>query len=151
MTHSKHGVAVTGKDNLALLGHLKEATHRSRRLRKHGTVGGATAAAHGATAAMHEHQVDVVRIGPARNALLRRMQRQRGGGGTGVLRGVRVTQHHLKLAACLDKAALDRRQLDHLVEHVNAALKVFQLLKERNHIERRHVLGHAQEARLASS
>ena len=82
---SKRLVPVTRKDDLALLGHLKEAVHRSRRLRQHGTVCRAAAATHSAATTVHEHKVDTVLLGPVGDALLRRVQRERRRGGTGIL------------------------------------------------------------------
>ena len=126
---SKCLVPVTRKDDLALLGHLKEAVHRSRRLRQHGTVCRAAAATHSAAATVHEHKVDAVLLGPVGDALLRRVQRERRRGGTGILRGIRVAKHDLHAAIGLCQTHLDRRQLEHLIEHVDAAFKVLKLLE----------------------
>ena len=41
----------------------------------------------------------------------------------------------------LREALLNRRELEHLVQDVNATLEVLELLEQRNHVERRHVLG----------
>ena len=73
MTLSQRAVAVTGKDDLALLGELKEAVDRTLGLRQHGLVGRAAATANGTAATVHEHQVDIVLLGPLGDALLRRM------------------------------------------------------------------------------
>ena len=47
MALSQRAVAVTGKDDFALLGELKEAVDRTLGLRQHGLVGRAAATAHG--------------------------------------------------------------------------------------------------------
>ena len=55
MALSQRAVAVTGKDDLALLGELKEAVDRTLGLRQNGLVGRTAATAHGTAAAVHEH------------------------------------------------------------------------------------------------
>ena len=140
MALSQRAVAVTGKDDLALLGELKEAVDRALGLRQHGLVGRATATAHGTAAAVHEHQVDIVLLGPLGDALLCGVQREHGRGRTGILGGVGVTQHDLHAAVGLGKALLHHGQRKHLVEHVDAALKVLELLKQRDHVELGDVL-----------
>ena len=141
MSLRKRLVSVASKDDLALLGHLEEAVHRTCRLRQHGTVCRAAAATHGTAAAMHEHKVDAICLGPTGNALLRRVQRKCRRGGASVLRRVRVAEHDFHAAVGLCEARLNRRQLEHLIEHTHAALEVLQLLKQRDDIEGRHVLG----------
>ena len=74
----QRAVAVTGKDDLALLGELKEAVDRTLGLRQHGLVGRTAATAHGTAATVHEHQIDIVFLGPLGNALLRGVQREHG-------------------------------------------------------------------------
>ena len=64
MALSQRAVAVTGKDDLALLGELKEAVDRTLGLRQHGLVGRAAATANGTAATVHEHQVDIVLLRP---------------------------------------------------------------------------------------
>ena len=135
MALSQRAVAVTGKDDLALLGELKEAVDRTLGLRQHGLVGRAAATAHGTAATVHEHQVDIVLLGPLGNALLRGVQREHGRGRTGILGGVGIAQHDLHAAVGLGKALLHHGQRKHLVEHVDAALEVLELLKQRDHVE----------------
>ena len=135
MALSQRAVAVTGKDDLALLGELKEAVDRTLGLRQHGLVGRAAATAHGTAATVHEHQVDIVLLGPLGNALLRGVQREHGRGRTGILGGVGIAQHDLHAAVGLGKALLHHRQRKHLVEHVDAALEVLELLEQRDHVE----------------
>ena len=55
MALSQRAVAVTGKDDLALLGELKEAVDRTLGLRQNGLVGRTAATAHCTAAAVHEH------------------------------------------------------------------------------------------------
>ena len=141
MSLRKRLVAIAGKDDLTLFGHLKEAVHRSRGLRQHGTVCRAATAAHGAAATVHEHEVDAIFLGPTGNALLRCVQRERRRGGASVLRGIRVAEHDFHAAVGLREAGLNRRQLEHLIEYAHATLEVLQLLKQRDDIERGHVLG----------
>ena len=129
MALSQRAVAVTGKDDLALLGELKEAVDRTLGLRQHGLVGRAAATANGTAATVHEHQVDIVLLGPLGNALLRGMQREHGRGRTGVLGGVGIAQHNLHAAVGLGKTLLHHGQRKHLVEHVDAALEVLELLE----------------------
>ena len=135
MALSQRAVAVTGKDDLALLGELKEAVDRTLGLRQHGLVGRTTATAHGTAAAVHEHQVDIVLLGPLGNTLLCGVQREHGRGRTGILGGVGVAQHDLHAAVGLGKALLHHGQREHLVEHVDAALEVLELLEQRDHVE----------------
>ena len=89
---------------------------------------------------MHEHQVDVVPLGPLRNSRLRRVEHQRGRGGAGVLGGVGIAEHDLHAPAGLGKAPLHGLKLDDLVKRVDSVLQVLHLLEERNHVEHRHVL-----------
>ena len=140
MALSQRAVAVTGKDDLALLGELKEAVDRTLGLRQHGLVGRAAATAHGTAATVHKHQVDIVLLGPLGDALLRRMQREHGRGRTGILRGVGIAQHDLHAAVGLGKAFLHHGQRKHLVEYVDAALEVLELLEQRDHVELGNVL-----------
>ena len=135
MALSQRAVAVTGKDDLALLGELKEAVDRTLGLRQHGLVGRTAATAHGTAATVHEHQIDIVFLGPLGNALLRGVQCEHGRGRTGILGGVGVAQHDLHAAVGLGKALLHHGQRKHLVEHVDAALEVLELLKQRYHVE----------------
>ena len=132
---SQRAVAVTGKDDLALLGELKEAVDRTLGLRQHGLVGRAATTAHGTAATVHEHQVDIVLLGPLGDALLRGVQREHGRGRTGILGGVGIAQHDLHAAVGLGKALLHHGQRKHLVEHVDAALEVLELLEQRDHVE----------------
>ena len=135
MALSQRAVAVTGKDDLALLGELKEAVDRTLGLRQHGLVCRAATTAHGTAATVHEHQVDIVLLGPLGNALLRGVQREHGRGRTGILGGVGIAQHDLHATVGLGKALLHHGQRKHLVEHVDAALEVLELLEQRNHVE----------------
>ena len=135
MALSQRAIAVTGKDDLALLGELKEAVDRTLGLRQHGLVGRAAATAHGTAATVHEHQVDIVLLGPLGDALLRGVQREHGRGRTGILGGVGIAQHDLHAAVGLGKALLHHGQRKHLVEHVDAALEVLELLEQRDHVE----------------
>ena len=135
MALSQRAVAVTGKDDLALLGELKEAVDRTLGLSQHGLVGRAATTAHGTAATVHEHQIDIVLLGPLGDALLRGVQREHGRGRTGILGGVGVAQHNLHAAVGLGKALLHHRQRKHLVEHVDAALEVLELLEQRDHVE----------------
>ena len=135
MTLSQRAVAVTGKDDLALLGELKEAVDRTLGLRQHGLVGRAAATAHGTAATVHEHQVDIVLLCPLGDALLRGVQREHGRGRTGILGGVGIAQHDLHAAVGLGKALLHHGQRKHLVEHVDAALEVLELLEQRDYVE----------------
>ena len=135
MALSQRAVAVTGKDDLALLGELKEAVDRTLGLRQHGLVGRAATTAHGTAATVHEHQVDIVLLGPLGNAFLRGVQREHGRGRTGILGGVGIAQHDLHAAVGLGKALLHHGQRKHLIEHVDAALEVLELLEQRNHVE----------------
>ena len=135
MTLSQRAVAVTGKDDLALLGELKEAVDRTLGLRQHGLVGRAAATAHGTAATVHEHQVDIVLLGPLGDALLRGVQCEHGRGRTGILGGVGIAQHDLHAAVGLGKALLHHGQRKHLVEHVDAALEVLELLEQRDYVE----------------
>ena len=140
MALSQRAVAVAGKDDLALLGELKEAVDRTLGLRQHGLVGRTAATAHGTAATVHEHQIDIVFLGPLGNALLRGVQREHGRGRTGILGGVGIAQHDLHAAVGLGKALLHHGQRKHLVEHVDAALEVLELLEQRDHVELGHVL-----------
>ena len=135
MALSQRAVAVTGKDDLALLGELKEAVDRTLGLRQHGLVGRTAATAHGTAATVHEHQVDIVLLGPLGDALLCGVQGEHGRGRTGILGGVGVAQHDLHAAVGLGKALLHHGQREHLVEHVNTALEVLELLEQRDHVE----------------
>ena len=135
MALSQRAVAVTGKDDLALLGELKEAVDRTLGLRQHGLVGRAAATAHGTAATVHEHQVDIVLLCPLGDALLRGVQREHGRGRTGILGGVGIAQHDLHAAVGLGKALLHHGQRKHLIEHVDAALEVLELLEQRDHVE----------------
>ena len=140
MALSQRAVAVTGKDDLTLLGELKEAVDRTLGLRQYGLVGRAATTAHGAAATVHEHQVDIVLLGPLGDALLRGVQRKHGRGRTGILGGVGVAQHNLHAAVGLGKTLLHHGQRKHLVEHVDAALEVLELLEQRDHVELGNVL-----------
>ena len=81
-----------------------------------------------------------MRLRPRRDARLRGVQRERRRGGAGVLRGVGVAEHDLHAAVRLREPRLHGGQLEHLVEHVHAALEVLKLLEERDHVERGHIL-----------
>ena len=63
------------------------------------------------------------------------MQGEHGRGRTGILGGVGVAQHDLHAAVGLGKALLHHGQREHLVEHVNTALEVLELLEQRDHVE----------------
>ena len=63
------------------------------------------------------------------------MQREHGRGRTGILGGVGIAQHDLHAAVGLGKALLHHGQRKHLVEHVDAALEVLELLEQRDHVE----------------
>ena len=134
-------IAIAGKDYLALLRDLEEAVDRAGGLGENRAVCGTAAAADSAAAAMHEHQVDIVLLGPRDDALLGGMQGERGGSGAGVLGGVGVAEHDLHATTGLGKAILHRGDSEHLLEHVDAALEVLELLEQRDHVEGRDVLG----------
>ena len=90
---------------------------------------------------MHEHQIDIVFLCPLGDALLRGVQREHGRGRTGILGGVGVAQHDLHAAIGLGKALLHHGQREHLIEHVDAALEVLELLEQRDDVDYRHILG----------
>ena len=84
MATGQKRVAVAREDNLALLCHLEVAVNRALWLREHRSVGGTTAAAHGAAATMHEHEVDIVLLCPFGDTRLRGVERERSGRGAGI-------------------------------------------------------------------
>lgn len=57
------------------------------------------------------------------------MQREHGRGRTGVLGGIGIAQHNLHATVGLGKTLLYHGQRKHLVEHVDAALEVLELLE----------------------
>ena len=136
----QHRVAVTGEDDLALLGELEAALDGTDRLGEHRAVGGAAATTYGTAAAMEQGQIDVVRLSPLGDALLSGVQGQRGGGRAGVLRGVGVTEHDLELVAGGLQTSLNLGDLDHFLEHVHRVLQILKLLEQRDHVDGGHVL-----------
>ena len=133
-------VAIASEDNLALLGWLEEAVDRTRGLSQDGAVGRTAATTHGAAATVHQHQVDVIALRPCGDAGLRGMQGQRSRSGAGVFGRVRVAQHNLKAATALLQTALDRGDRKHVVQNIDAVLKVLKLLEQRDNVHNGHVL-----------
>ena len=136
----KHRVAVTGENDLALFGELEAALDGTDRLGEHRTVGRAAAATDGTAAAMEQRQVDVVRFGPLGDAFLGGVQRQRGGGRSGVLRGIGVAEHDLELVAGGLQASLNLGDLNHFFEHIHRVLQILKLLEQRDYVDGGHIL-----------
>ncbi len=136
----QRGVAVAREDDLTLLGKLKAAVDRALGLRQDGAVSGTAAAANGAAAAVHEDKVDAVGVGPLGNGGLRLVQGQGSRGGAGVLGRIGVAQHDLKASARLGQATTNLGELDHLVQGINGAEKVLELLEQGDDVQHRHVV-----------
>ena len=89
---------------------------------------------------MEQRQVDVVPLRPFNDLAFGLMQREDRGGRAGVLRGIRIAQHDLHLAAGGLEASLHLRDLDDLVKHVYRVLQILQLFEQRDDVDGRHVL-----------
>ena len=80
-------------------------------------------------------------LGPGCDAAFGLVEGEDGGRRAGVLGRIRVAEHDFHLAVGFLETLLHLRDLDDLFEHVHRILKVLELFKQRDDVERRGVLG----------
>ena len=133
------GVSVAREDDLALLGHLESARHRSGRLGTDSAIGGTATASQGSASSMKHGQAHAPAPGPGSQVRLGFVKREGCGQRPDLLGRVGIAQHHLQSAAGFRQPALDGRERKHLLHHVWSLTQVIHRLKQRDDVEHRRI------------